>query len=132
MRWSVCNLGIFLGVLVARRIAEMRHHVHRRCGHVLSNPFQHRIGAALEVIGHHQVADGKILAPFSNERNVVRHRLAVPRGFGGQRGGPMKPVGLSAVGEQANLLTREEPLTPSVWRKRGFVPTPVWSAHVAA
>jgi hypothetical protein len=44
----------------------------------------------------------------------------------------MKPIGLSAVGEQANLLTREEPLTPSVWRKRGFVPTPVWSAHVAA
>ena len=36
----------------------------------------------------------------------------------------MKPVGLSAVGEQANLLTREEPFTPSVWRKRGFVPTP--------
>jgi len=26
----------------------------------------------------------------------------------------MKPVGLSAVGEQANLLTREEPLAPSV------------------
>src|SRR4029077_18105293 len=57
MRWSACNLGIFLGVLVARGIAEivgmeLRHHVHRRCGHVLSNPFQHRIGAALEVIGH--------------------------------------------------------------------------------
>jgi hypothetical protein len=46
--------------------------------------------------------------------------------------GTGEPVGLSAVGEQANLLTSEEPLAPSVWRKRGFVPTPVWSAHVAA
>src|SRR5262245_22995323 len=42
MRRSARDFGIFLTILVARRIAEivgmkLRHHVHRRCGHVFSN-----------------------------------------------------------------------------------------------
>ena len=36
---------------------ELRHHVHWHFRYVLGNPFQHRIGAALDVIGHHQVTD---------------------------------------------------------------------------
>ena len=51
MRWSAGNLGIFLPVLVACRIAEivgmeLRHHVHRRRGHVFSNPFHDQCEAA--------------------------------------------------------------------------------------
>ena len=50
-------------------------------GHMLGNPFQHWIRTALDMIGHHQVADRIILAPFGDECEVPGHCLPVPRRF---------------------------------------------------
>src|SRR4029077_5484488 len=80
-RWSTSDLGIFLPVLVARRIAEivgmeLYHHVHRRRRHVFSNPFQRRIGAAFDMIEHHQVSNGKI----SSRRTISSNAQQVRRG----------------------------------------------------
>jgi hypothetical protein len=44
---------------------KLRHHTHRRRRDALGNPFEYRIRAALDVIGHHQVADRKILTCIS-------------------------------------------------------------------
>jgi hypothetical protein len=53
---------------------ELRHYVHRRRWHAVGDPFVHGIGAAPDVIWHHQVADRKILAPLVEQRKVARHR----------------------------------------------------------
>src|SRR5262245_55204137 len=62
------DLGVLDAIVGAGRIAEiigmeLRHDVHRRGWHVAGDPVQHRTGAARYVIGHHQMADGEILAP---------------------------------------------------------------------
>src|SRR4029077_17810515 len=40
---------------------ELRHHVHWRGRHALGNPFQHRIRATFDLVGHHQAAYREII-----------------------------------------------------------------------
>src|SRR5215472_7108513 len=84
---------------------------HWHCRHVLGNPFQHRVGTALDMIGHHQMPDRKILAPFGDECEVSGYRLPVP----GRLPGPNLKSG-----SQTSVRTRRIFILSSVIKKLLF------------
>jgi hypothetical protein len=51
-------------------------------GICLGYPSQHWVRTALDMIGHHQMADRIILTPFGDESEVPGHCLPVPRRLG--------------------------------------------------
>jgi hypothetical protein len=116
-------ISAYLSRYGARRIAEifgmeLRHHIHRRRRHVLGNPFEHRIRAALDVIGHHQVPDGKILAQSASSarlRVTVFHYQGVFASVIAQRPGPNLKSG-----SQTSVSTRRIFMLSSVMKKLLF------------
>jgi hypothetical protein len=43
---------------------KLGHHINGCRWHLLSNPLQHRLCATVDVIRHHEVPDGEVLAPL--------------------------------------------------------------------
>ena len=66
----------YCGRYLALRVAEvvrviLIHDVDRHLGHVLGHPVEDRVGAALDVVRHHQVPDREVLLPLVDEGEIA-------------------------------------------------------------
>ena len=83
-RGSTGKLDVALIVFGAAGIGKhirvvLVHHVDRYVQHVGLDPVQDRHRAALDMIRHHQMTDGHILAPVFDGLEIFRHGFPIPR-----------------------------------------------------